>query len=70
MLERSAGTYGGIEGLPCVFADEDAMATLLGSTSAPPAPAPTPVYRGSSCAGRRESYGAIAPLVANFPISH
>jgi hypothetical protein len=68
MLERSAGSCGGIEGLPCVFADEDAMAALLGSASAPPAP--TPVYRTSSCAGRRESYGAIAPLVPNFSISH
>ena len=63
MLERSAGSYGGVEGLPCVFANEDTMATLLGSPSA--TPAPTPSYRRSSCA-----YGAIAPLVPSFSISH
>ena len=69
MLERSAGSYGGIEGLPCVFADEDAMATLLGSASTSPTP-PTPAYPRSSCASRRESYAAIAPLVPSFSISH
>jgi len=69
MLERSAGSYGGIEGLPCVFADEAAMAALLGSASAS-APAPTPVYRRSSCASARGSYSAIAPLVPSFSISH
>jgi hypothetical protein len=68
MLERSAGSYGGIEGLPCVFADEDTMAALLGSPSATPAPAPA--YRRSSCASTRGSYGAIVPLVPSFSISH
>lgn len=49
---------GGFEGLPSVFADEQAMNNLLRSAGYSMAPA----QMTRPCAGRRESYGAISPL--------